>query len=60
MNHVITKLTLDQALSASVDGSHVVMIDMDVFNSIHEIRYMTIEEIVNLDNSHDVIFLLIE
>lgn len=60
MNHVITKLKLDEALSASVDGLHVVMIDMDVFNSIHEIRYMTIEEIVNLDNSHDVIFLLIE
>lgn len=60
MNHSIVTLKLDQALQASADGSLVVMIDLDVYESIHEIRFMTIDDIVNLDNNHDVIYLMIE
>lgn len=60
MHHSLTTLTMDQALQASADGSLVVMIDLDVFESIHEIRFMTIDDIVNLDNTHDVIYLRIE
>ncbi len=52
----IIKLSLVEALTACCRGGRVYLLDMDEFEEVKEVRYMTIEDIVETDRCHTVLF----
>lgn len=52
----IIKLSMVEAIRACCMGGRVFMINLDQFADVSEIRYMAIEDIVEKDRSHTVLF----
>lgn len=60
MKYIITQLKLEEAIVESTRGTRVLMIDLDIFETIREIYYMSVGEIVCTSRDHDVIFIMLQ
>lgn len=55
-NYGIIKLSIVEALKAACRGGRVYLLDLDEFAEVKEVRYMTIEDIMETDRCHTVLF----
>lgn len=55
--HVIIKLDVSAAMKAVIEGRRVFQLCLDEFECIREIRYMQLDEILEADKEHDVVYL---
>lgn len=52
----LIKLSREQAINATLAGRRVYLWDLDEFEKIRELLYMSISEIIAVENLHNVIY----
>lgn len=52
----IVKLSRNAAVTSSLNGGRVYLLNIDGFEEVREIRYMTLDEIVDLETHNTVLY----